>query len=178
MSVLPSAARTTAGAPAVVAAGGCGARTGCARRRKDRKFLGNSRRTTLRTLGPFPMAGTYQDLTVCLALRAMKFVDRHAPKITSRRTISSLKRGAHDSANWAKSFVTRVCPDHSFKGLRAEETGLQLGSSHVAVVPLRPPEVPRTAQESACLPVKACPQAPTPDPAKAMSAPPRSRQKL
>src|SRR5579859_8101477 len=51
-------------------------------RGEDRKLLGQLGRAAMRADRAFPIAGTNEDFAVVLAFLAMKFVNRHAQKVT------------------------------------------------------------------------------------------------
>ena len=67
---------------------GCGdalSASGC----EDGKLLGQSGRAAVRTGGAFPITGADENFAVTLAFFAMKFVNRHVPRILNFDRISS-----------------------------------------------------------------------------------------
>ena len=66
---------------AAVACCRCGRGTGAGRGERG-KFLGQFLRAAMRAFRALPVAGADEDFAVALALFAMKFVNRHGPKIT------------------------------------------------------------------------------------------------
>jgi|SRR5690348_4147662 len=86
---MASAAAAATMAATIAAAGGLCRMRFTAGRRENGKFLGQLGRAAMRTFSSFPVTGTDKDFAVALAFLAMKFVNRHEPKITGTTEISS-----------------------------------------------------------------------------------------
>ena len=72
----------------------------------------------MRTLGAFPIRGANQDFALPVALLALKFVNRHVPRIVFRVKISSLVAVRFTASSSASS----PCEARAGRGLRRGET--------------------------------------------------------